>query len=176
MPFAFFHERFPGISAKETRTMTAFSHPDLPPGDYGLFEMYCDEPGCDCRRVFFYVVEERSGDLKAVIAYGWESREFYVRWFGEDRPKIIRSLQGPSLNIGSSQSILAPALLEMMPTILSDTAYVERIKRHYAMYRVVVEQGGVQTRSRPLPRLTEKRPKRPKPTKVKKSRRQKKKK
>ena len=176
MPYAFFHERFPAISAKETRTLTAFNLPNLPAGEYGLFEMYCNEPGCDCRRVLFNVIEENSLDVKAVIGYGWESHAFYAHWLGRDDPEDILEMQGPALNLMSRQSPLAPALLKMMPVILSDTAYVERIKRHYAMFRTAIEQeAGKQIRARSLTKLAEKRPKRPKPTKQKKSRRQKKK-
>jgi hypothetical protein len=140
MAYAPFHEKFPDIAQKETRTLTVLDLPGLPPGEYGFVEAYCDEPGCDCRRVFFNVVEWRTQKTKAMIAYGWESRAFYVRWFGKDDPAIIRELQGPVLNSASAQSPVAPALLKQLGMILKDRQYVERLKRHYAMYRAVIDR------------------------------------
>lgn len=139
MPYTPFHERFLKIAQEETRTLVAVDAPGLPPGEYGLTEAYCDEPGCDCRRVFFNVVDWRTGQVKAVIAYGWESAQFYAKWFGRDDPEMIHTLQGPILNWSSSQSELAPALLAQMPLILSDKTYVERLKRHYRMFKAAIE-------------------------------------
>jgi len=143
MPYVFFHEYFPEIAEQETRTITVLGQSSLgiPPGQYSLVEMYCDERGCDCRRVFFYVVSPPKREVKAVIAYGWESPEFYARWMGDDDPEIIEELQGPVLNMCSPQSSLAPAILEIVnDIILRDTAYAERIKRHYAMFRDKIDR------------------------------------
>jgi hypothetical protein len=79
-------------------------------------------------------------DIKAVIAWGWEEREFYTKWMGDDDPRIINALIGPALNLASPQSNLAPALLDLSRNVLlQDTAYVERVKRHYAMFRQEVD-------------------------------------
>jgi hypothetical protein len=78
----------------------------------------------------------------AVIAYGWEDRDFYVKWFGEDNPTIIDELKGPTLNKGSPQSELAPALLEHVKTVLADEEYVERIQRHYRLFKDSITADG----------------------------------
>lgn len=66
-----FHELFPAIAEKETRTLTVFNnHPELPADEYALIEAYCNEPGCDCRRVFFNIGSRRRQKIEAVIAYG----------------------------------------------------------------------------------------------------------
>ena len=142
MPYTLFHDYFPEIAEKETRSITIMKDSawGLPPANYGLLEMFCDEPGCDCRRVFFYVVSDRRNDLEAVVAYGWESADFYIKWLREDDPEMIRDLIGPSLNLTSPQSNLAPGILKMVSDILQDKAYVERIKRHYKMFRQVVDK------------------------------------
>ncbi len=55
---------------------------------------------------------------------------------GDDDPRIINDLTGPALNLASPQSNIAPALLDLFSKVLlKDTAYVERIKRHYVMFR-----------------------------------------
>jgi len=144
MPYVFFHDHFPEIGERETRTILVFedSALELLPGEYSLLEMYCDEPGCDCRRVFFYVVSSsRRKDVEAVIAYGWESREFYARWLHDDDPAMIRELQGPVLNPGSQQSELAPAILDAVEgLVLRDQLYIERLKVHYRMFREKIDR------------------------------------
>ncbi|MFH1777769.1 MAG: hypothetical protein ABH952_09480, partial [Candidatus Omnitrophota bacterium] len=91
MPYALFHDYFPDIAEKETRTITVLkdSQWDLPPAHYTLHEMYCDEYNCDCRRVFFYIVSSIRNAVVAIIAYGWERPEFYAEWIGDDDPEII---------------------------------------------------------------------------------------
>lgn len=143
MPYAFFHEHFPEIAERETRSITVQEKlsSGLGPGEYGFLDMYCNERKCDCRRVFFYVVSPTKREPVAVIAYGWESREFYAKWMRDDDPEIIKDLQGPVLNMGSPQSSLAPAILEIVKDIiLQDSAYVERIKTHYKMFRDKIDR------------------------------------
>ena len=143
MPYAFFNKHLPEIAERETRTITILeqSSSGLPPAQYALVEMYCDERGCDCRRVFFYVISSLRKDVEAVIAYGWERPEFYARWMGDDDPEIIKDLQGPVLNMGSPQSSLALAILEIVKDIiLQDSAYIERIKTHYKMFRDKIDR------------------------------------
>jgi hypothetical protein len=138
MAYALFSSLFPDVAERETRSVTVrfFNRFKLPRGQYGFLEMFCDEPGCDCRRVLFFVVSPRHEDPLAVLAWGWEEKEFYGKWLGESDPLVIDELKGPALNLASPQSDLAPALLRLLQEVLlPDTAYVERIKRHYAMFR-----------------------------------------
>ena len=142
MPYSLFYSRFPEIAERETRTVTLLEHSDfnLPPAHYSFLEMFCDEPGCDCRRVFFSVVSSLQQDTKAVIAWGWEEREFYAKWMGDNDPSVIDGLKGPALNLAGPQSNLAPALLDLFrEVLLQDTSYVERVKRHYAMFRKKID-------------------------------------
>ena len=143
MPFQLFHDLCPEVAERETRSVKAIqdSEPGLPPGEYGFLEMFCNEPGCDCRRVFFYVISRSSGgELEAVIAWGWETREFYAKWLREGDPEMVADVKGPILNFGSPQSALAPALLELCrDALLGDPVYVERVKRHYAQFREKID-------------------------------------
>jgi hypothetical protein len=159
MPYVFFHEYFPEIAKQETRSVTIVQTPSvfgLPAGDYGLMEMYCNETGCDCRRVMWYVVSHTESGVEAVVVYGWENWQFYVRWFGHNDPTIIEALKGPVLNVGSPRTALAPAILEMIKeVIIPDANYIERVKRHYAMVRLKVD-GRAPAPVREQPRSTEK--------------------
>ncbi len=139
MPYEPFHERFPEVAEKETRTIIAINDPDLPGGEYSLIEAYCNEPNCDCRRVIFNVYWQQRREVVAVIAYGWESLEYYAEWLGDDYPAALREMQGPALNLMSKQSKLAPVLLEKVEFVLRDRRYVNRLKRHYKMFKAVVD-------------------------------------
>ena len=152
MPYAPFHEFFPEVAMRETRSVTVPPDSDtgVPPGEYGFLELFCNEKGCDCRRVFLYVVSAPKNDVHAVIAYGWESPAFYSKWMGDNDPTIIDSLRGPCLNLGSPESAAAPALLDLFRNVLlRDTAYLGRIKRHYRMFREKVEGAGAGGRQKP---------------------------
>lgn len=142
MPYALLHDHFPDVAERETRTIIVLedSNASLPPGRYSFLEMFCDERGCDCRRVFFYVVSSRRNDVEAVIAWGWESPEFYAKWMGDNDPQTIAELRGPALNLGSPETHLAPAILEVVRNVLlRDAAYVDRVKRHYVMFREKID-------------------------------------
>jgi hypothetical protein len=143
MPFVLFHDRFPEIAERETRSIAVLEHDPalrLPVGEYGFLEMFCDEPACDCRRVFFYVVSSLHRDLEAIVAWGWETPEFYARWLRDDDPQMIAELMGPTLNLGSPQSELAPAILKAVgDVLLNDKAFVRRVKRHYQLFRETVD-------------------------------------
>lgn len=150
MQFRPFHELFPDVAARETRSVRVFPNSGLglPAGEYGFLEMYCDERGCDCRRVFFYVVSELGKSVEAVVAWGWETKAFYREWLKYGDEKDVADLQGPILNLFSPQSKLAPAILNLVrDVLLKDASYVERIKRHYAMFRESIE-GPMQGRQR----------------------------
>ncbi len=139
-PFGYF---FPDLAAAETRTLilvggakTGSDPEEIPDGEYGLLEHFCAEPACDCRRVMLYVCTPHDRKPLAVIAYGWEDAAFYRRWLGNDDPTIVRMLRGPVLNPGSPAAPFAHELLELVQTlVLRDRAYVERLARHYRMFK-----------------------------------------
>jgi hypothetical protein len=144
MEYEPFHDRFPNIATEETHTLIVMNDPELPDDSYTLVEAYCNEPDCDCRRVIFNVYSEMRQSIVAVIAYGWESKTFYREWLGMDAPEALDELKGPALNRLSRQSNLAPALLERVEVVLKDRAYVERLKRHYRMFKDAVNKSGSQ--------------------------------
>ena len=135
-----FHDYFPKIAEKETRTAFVLNDPDLPSGDYSFIDTYCDDPDCDCRRVIFYVISSATRKPMAVIAYGWEDKRFYAKWFGDNDPEMLNDLKGPALNVGSPQSKYAPALLKLVKELIQDKAYVERLKNHYALFKAHIKK------------------------------------
>lgn len=140
MIFVPLYAYLPKIAIAETRCLISINDPKLPPGEYGLVESFCEESGCDCRRVFLNIISEEQGGLQAVISFGWEDEVYYAKWMRNDDPKIIHELKGPSLNTLAPQSNLAPVLLEYVKEILEDSEYVERIKRHYWQFKEEIER------------------------------------
>jgi hypothetical protein len=148
MSYAPFHEYCPEIAERETRSITILENAQfkLPPADYGFVEMFCNEPGCDCRRVMLNVFSSIDEKPKAVIAYGWEKKRFYVKWFRNTDPTVIKDLMGPVLNKMSPQSDLAPELLILFKKVLlKDKSYMDRVKRHYSMMREKVDKSRPKT-------------------------------
>lgn len=144
MPFQSFYEFFPKIAIDETRSIT-LPEPQygLPVGEYAFIELYCCDPGCDCRRVYFTVMQKGRKTPIATLTWGWETREFYVKWMHcESDPSCADDCTGLSLNPLSPQSELAFGALELCrEVLLQDAAYVERLKRHYRLVRERVDGG-----------------------------------
>jgi len=63
-----------------------------------------------------------------------------IKWYRSNDPEIIQQMQGPILNPSSEQSELAPGLLKLVrDTLLKDPNYLERLKRHYRMFKEKVD-------------------------------------
>ncbi len=141
MPYTPFYERFPNIAEKETRSLTIYGDHELPDDKYIFMEAYCNDQNCDCRRVFFNVLSEKTEQLLAVITYGWDKRQYYIDWMGEDDPRVIDTLVGLSLNLASPQSEFAQALLRKIDMVLkNDISYVKRLKEHYKIFRAEIDK------------------------------------
>jgi len=144
MPMRPFIDRFPIPGIAETRSLKLTGHASLPDGEYGFIEMYCDERECDCRRVMVAVLRPRTGWSKvwATISYGWEDAGFYRAWGPHSDPL---EMQGPNLNPLGPQSRYSHALLELFRTLIESPEYIERLKRHYAMFREAIgrEHGAI---------------------------------
>ncbi|HJL15155.1 MAG TPA: hypothetical protein RMH99_05840 [Sandaracinaceae bacterium LLY-WYZ-13_1] len=81
MPFVPLHELLPDVAEAETRSITLLDEDGDSLGSDFFFEMFCDEPGCDCRRVFIHVASDDPSESqpRAALAWGWEPDEFYRR-------------------------------------------------------------------------------------------------
>ena len=153
MSFAMFHDLVPDVADQETRTITVMkgNEYNLPPDDYALIEMYCNDRNCDCRKVFLVVISRKLGDAVARISYAWESLDYYANWFfgknssyvslSKEDKEMVRENAGTHLAEIGPQSKIASAILRLVKeTVLRDSRYVERIKRHYRMFRDKVEE------------------------------------
>ncbi|MCC7165699.1 MAG: hypothetical protein IT331_24590 [Anaerolineae bacterium] len=107
--------------AAETRSFSTRGFPGLPDDDYALFESYCPDPECDCRRVMLNVMGRHQGkEYLASISFGFDR---------------AAELAGPFLDNLNPQSRYALSLLEAVEQILADPAYVARLESHYRMVK-----------------------------------------
>ena len=139
MPFQPLHELLPQLAEAETRAITLPSADNefkLPAGTYLFVETFCNEKGCDCRKVMFSVFHNMEKMSLAVISYGWESEAFYKKWMRVNDKELARQMMKPSLNELSPQSIYAGKILNMFNCVLlPGTKYLARVKTHYGLFR-----------------------------------------
>lgn len=132
-----FHLKFGDVAEKETRCIVLSNNPyyNLPSGEYIFSESYCNDPTCDCRRVFINVIYERK--IIATIGYGWESRDFYIKWMEWTKDdNFIDDIKGPVLELTGKNSQYSKEVLRLFNDfLLNDTVFIERIKRHYEMFK-----------------------------------------
>jgi hypothetical protein len=147
MAYAPIYDVLPDIGMRETRVITVMSNNpfNLPAGEYGLVEMFCNDKKCDCRRVIIMVMYSVTEKPVAYISFGWESVEYYAKWMNlgkkvdlseMDAPDLRSAIEmhGAHLNTLSPQSEFALSILEMFKAIaLNDKEYIERIKLHYKL-------------------------------------------
>jgi len=139
-----FHVHCPKVGFSEYRSMRLRDDEELPDGEYGFLELYCTDPKCDCRRVIFWVMDPRQSPKPlATFGYGWESPEFYVKWYHGDSSG--ERMAGLSVEPLGSQSKLTDALFRACEEhLLADPLYVERLKRHYALFKEAIRAKGGQ--------------------------------
>lgn len=151
MPMIPLMERFPELAARETRSVTVAGRTDIPDGEYGFLELFCDEPGCDCRRVMIVVLRSDTelSKIWASINYGWESLQFYKQWGGSWVTDA--DAKGPFLDPLNPQTPYSPALLHLFRFLLRSREYTQRIQTHYRIFRETVDDPPVNSAHRRTP-------------------------
>lgn len=124
MGMVMFGTLFPQVASKETRTVRVVQRPPLPQDTYGLVELFCVEEGCDCRRVILNVHSERTMEHLATINFAFDPDD---------------DMRGPFLDTLNRQSELSLPLLDLVREVLEqDAGYVQRLERHYRMFKAAL--------------------------------------
>lgn len=122
-----FYRAFPKLADSELRSATivpAYGW-SLPGGQYAFMELYCNERGCDCRRVTIAVFAERDRDFVAHISLGFDSDGV---------------MAGPFLDPLNRQTPYAGELADLFTDIINeDPAYLARLQRHYVLFKERLE-------------------------------------
>ena len=128
-----FASKFRRVAAEETRVIHVVERGDIPLGEYGFLEFFCPDPACDCRRGTLRVTTP-DGRAWASISFGWETARFYRRWAHNSND--ADEMAGASLDPLNHQSKFAEWFLSFFREMVqTDRKYVERLKRHYRMFK-----------------------------------------
>lgn len=104
----------------------------LPQGDYGFEELYCTEPGCDCRRVMLNAWSGHPPVHLATINHAFERPR-------RNTPVTLQTFLDP-LNV---QSKWSAAILDLVKKVLlADHEYRARLVRHYQLFKDAVSDPG----------------------------------
>lgn len=129
-----FHTVCPEVAAKETRSVAVGGAPNLPAGEYAFIEFYCEDLGCDCRRVFIEVIGRHGqNQVLASINFGWEKESFYRKRMPWD-PKAPREVVSGALDPINAQSAHSHGLLELFQQHVLDGPYRMRLKQHERLF------------------------------------------
>lgn len=142
MDFIPFYKCFPEIALEETYIFTIPKNDaKVPEGDYFLIENYCPGKKCDCRKVIINIVPKENNSLiLASIGYGWESLSFYQKWAYGDK-ELAGQMEGTHVEPACIQSKHTHFFLEQLNlTIIKDKSFTETIKRHYRLFKNILEK------------------------------------
>ena len=121
-----FFQICPQLAKRETRSFQILSGDGLalPVGEYGLLENYCTEPDCDCQRVLLTVIRRSASQVEATISWGFDP---------------THEMFEPYLDPILPQGAHAAEILDFVEGMIAgDPAYLERLKRHYAITKQIV--------------------------------------
>ncbi|MDA1051186.1 MAG: hypothetical protein O3C40_11995 [Planctomycetota bacterium] len=140
-----YFDHFPEKTKTELRTahFVEGSGEDLiPDGIYLFTEYFCTNPKCDCQRVLVKVLrvesEESRPEEVATISYTWNEHTDSI-W-----TVVNADMPNPFLDPFHRQTRCASELLEFWYDMVQrDTAYVDRLKRHYHELRAAHSEPSV---------------------------------
>ncbi len=135
-----FQEYFPELGAAETRCLQILDDPQLAGDKFAFIELFCDEPGCDCRRVMLNIFSDGRKRSVGTINFGWETEKFYENWYGGYDKEIIGDMKGPCINRLGVYTNITEKMFGHVKKILTQKEYVDRLKRHYDIFKEFVEK------------------------------------
>ena len=105
--------------------------------EVALFESFCTEKDCDCRRVMLTAASENA--IEATISFGFDPDD---------------DLRGPFLDpLGKQGADAAELLVLVRDAILTDPEYVARLERHYAITKDIIAGRLRPEDAQPSPRI-----------------------
>ena len=124
-----FHTLFPDEADAEYRTVIPYQQAGIPKRPFRFVELYCVEPGCDCRRVMLNVMDIDADEHVATINYAFEPPE---PPFGDEGQWFLDWL--------NPQSELSDAFLDLFADMIGhDRGYHDKLVRHYEMWKRAVD-------------------------------------
>ncbi len=122
-----FDHVFLEIARNESRAVQTLDVTGATNGTFLFREFYCTDPGCDCRRVILQVHWVEKKKVAATINYGFDPSK------RRDEPQFYLDPLNP-------QSDASDGLLGLFEKVIAtDPAYRETLRRHYKMWKAVVD-------------------------------------
>ncbi len=116
---------FRDIASEESRAITLFHRGERPLGTFLFRELYCTDLGCDCGIVLIHAVSAEQQRIAASFSYSFEPFR--------DEPQFELDPLNP-------QSELSGRLFSTFEQcVTEDSAYRSTLRRHYEMWRRVVD-------------------------------------
>lgn len=161
MDYAPFAEYFPEIADTETKVLSVLNETDGGPpiGKYFFMELFCTDPGCDCRNARIVVVKYGEDEVQeplTCIRFCWEKESFYksidmnFRPYCLEFPGAFLDPMGPSspydeyfLNVFNSMC----HTFSLIGSSKEAAPYVERIKKHYEMFKEYFRRASIKKRT-----------------------------
>ena len=120
---------FPDLARSEALFIEIADKRSRPAGLLVFREFYCNDPGCDCRRVVLHGAVAGQQRVIAGIGYGFEPAKPPFH----DEPQIFLDPLNP-------QSELSDVVLNVFTKLVeSEPSVRERFIRHYEMWKSVVD-------------------------------------
>jgi hypothetical protein len=127
-----FDEQFPHLAGVDTcKICIEDGNPEID-GAYEVIDFYCPDPDCDCQKVTAILLDSDQ-KLRATIAYGWESYDFYMEWGNDSKTSVL--LPHGFLDPLGEQSEQAPQLLKVFSQMMKNTKFKERFKNRYNSFK-----------------------------------------
>lgn len=124
-----FDSIFPEVARRESYAIQVVKRGQVPPGHYLFREYYCNDPGCDCRRVLLHVTWAEAKRVVATINYSFEPTPPPF----DDEPQIFLDPINP-------QSDWSHEFLDIFrEEVAVDGPHRDRLLHHYEMWKSVVD-------------------------------------
>src|SRR6266508_5300944 len=109
-----FYSRCREVALRDVRAMIVHENASqMPAGRYLFVEWYCDDPECDCRRVFLQVFSHAEKErVLLTINYGWESPKYYQNYM-QWSAKLAREIAAGCLDPLSPRPPYAATFLRL---------------------------------------------------------------
>lgn len=124
------------VASREFRTMIVHENASkIPAGRYVFVECYCDDPECDCRRVFIQVyLRPDAKRIVLLLNYGWETPKYYQGYMVWSA-KLTRRIAAGCLDPLSPRPPYAATFLRLFREHALNDAYRTRLNRHYTLFK-----------------------------------------
>lgn len=124
-----FDRAYLDLARREALAVQFLGEGGKPSGTLLFREFYCNDPGCDCRRVVLHAVWVERGQTVASIGYGFEPAAPPF----DDEPQVMLDPINPQSELSGHVLALFQEVLDTQPGVR------DRFVRHYELWKQAVD-------------------------------------